>query len=99
METSRKGPVPLGDAIQSFLRESGLNARSQDREVFQAWEQAFGSDRARPVSFRRGDLVIEVASSALLAELKSFTGDRFRRKANQILGGQRIRRVVVRLMS
>ena len=53
----------------------------------------------RPVAFRNGDLTVEVASSALLQELKSFTADGFRRKANEILGDARIRRVVVKLMS
>ena len=35
----------------------------------------------------------------MLQELKNFTGDRYRRKANQILGDERIRRVVVKLKS
>ncbi|MEM7307145.1 MAG: DUF721 domain-containing protein [Planctomycetota bacterium] len=95
-----KGPVPLADAIQGFLREAGLGSRTRNQEVFEAWKQAFGErPRVRPVSFRSGDLTIEVGSAALRQELKSFTADNFRRKANQILGDTRIRRVIVKPMS
>jgi hypothetical protein len=34
-----------------------------------------------------------------LQDLKSYSGDRFRRRANQILGEERIRRIVVKLTS
>jgi hypothetical protein len=40
-----------------------------------------------------------VTSSSLLQDLKSYSGDRFRRKANQILGEEKIRRIVVKLTS
>ena len=93
--------MPLSDVIQVFLRDSGLGSRSRTQEVFQAWTEACSAEpaRVRPVAFRNGELVVEVASSALLYELKTFTGDGFRRKANEILGEGRIRRLVVKLMS
>jgi len=94
-----RGPVPLGDAISSFLREAGLGARSKDHEVFRAWAEAYGKDDARPVAFRNRALHLEVFSTSLCQDLKSFSGDRFRRKANQILGEERIRRIVVKLTS
>jgi hypothetical protein len=91
--------VALGDVIQTFFSEKGLGSRSRNRVVFNAWSEAIGDQAAQPVAFRRGDLVVEVNSSALLQELKSFTGDRFRRRANEILGVDRIRRIVVKLKS
>lgn len=91
--------MALGDAIQTFFSEKGLGSRGRNRVTFDAWREAFGDQSAQPVAFRRGDLVVEVESSALLQELKSFTGDRFRRRANEILGDDRIRRVVVKLKS
>lgn len=97
MNERPKGPVPLGDAIQAFLREAGLGAKGRDSEVFRAWREAYKRDDARPVAFRNRDLVVEVDSPALLQDLKSFTGDRFRRRTNEILGEERIRRVVVKL--
>ena len=43
------------------------------------------------------DLLVEVESSAHLQELKQFTGEDFRRRANERLGRERIRRVVFKL--
>ncbi len=97
MEKRARGPVPLAEAIQAFLREAGIGSRGSDAAVFNAWRQAYGGDDARPVTFRNRDLVVEVATPALLQDLKSFHGDRLRRKANQILGEDRIRRVLVKL--
>ena len=97
MDQRPRGPVPIGDAIQAFLREAGLGARGRDAEVFRAWREACGGDAARPVAFRSRDLVVEVATPALLQDLKSFNGDRFRRRANELLGEERIRRVIVKL--
>lgn len=97
MDPRPRGPVPIGDAIQAFLREAGLGSRGADAEVFRAWREACGGDSARPVALRKGDLVVEVGSPALLQDLKSFNGDRFRRKANALLGAERIRRVIVKL--
>lgn len=99
MEEKKRGPVPLSDAIQAFLKDSGIRAKGRDGEVYRAWNEAYGSTDARPVALRRGALHVEVTSTSVLQDLKSFSGDRFRRKANQILGEERIRRIVVKLTS
>ncbi len=68
--------------------------------MFEAWCRALGASlgrHARPVRFERGDLTVEVDSSAHLHELKVFTGEGFRKKANAELGSPRIRRVVYKL--
>jgi hypothetical protein len=49
------------------------------------------------VRFENGELEVAVRSAAHLQELQSFTGDSFRKKANQRLGSERIRSVVFRL--
>ena len=101
MQNRAKGPVPISDAIRGFLRESGLNARGIDRGVFQAWKKALGaaSEHARPVGLRSGELVVEVDSSAMLQELKGFTGEGYRKQVNKLLGSSRVRRVKFRLKS
>lgn len=53
--------------------------------------------RTRAVRFERGQLVVEVESAALLAELKSFTGDRYRRALNRELGSETVRSVTFQL--
>jgi hypothetical protein len=90
----------MGDAVGSFLRASGLSARMQHVPVFQAWNSAAGTDlarHARPVRFERGELFVEVDSSAHFQELVAFTGEGYRERANAELGEPRIRRVTFRL--
>jgi hypothetical protein len=94
------GPSPIQEAIRSFLRETGLSARPRDERIFAAWCSAAGPELARravPVRFRSGELLVEVDSAAHLHELKSFTGEAYRREANGILGSGAIQRVVYKL--
>ena len=93
-ETSRRGTVaPLGEALAGFLRGANLDERMRERAVFAAWRTAVGpalAERAAAVRFSRGELVVEVASAALLGELQGFTGEQHRRAANARLGEHRI---------
>lgn len=103
-EPERGGTSSLGDALNVFLHSTGLAARLRDARVFDTWTATIGPSLAchvKPVRFDDGDLTVEVASAAHLHELKSFTGEGFRRKANERLveHGHRatIRRVVFKL--
>lgn len=67
--------------------------------MLDAWKEAAGSalaQRAEAVRFRRGELVVEVSSAPLLSELKGFTGEGLRKRANELLGADRIARVLFR---
>lgn len=86
--------------LRTFLRDQGLTSRPRDEAVFEAWLRAVGTglgEHARPVRFQRGDLTVEVDSAGHLQELKGFTGESFRAKANAELGSSRIRRVIYKL--
>lgn len=88
--------APLGDALSGFLRGSNLDERLRERAVFAAWRAVVGPvlcERAVAVRFSRGELVVEVASAALMGELEGFTGEQHRRAANARLGGERIQSV------
>lgn len=90
----------MQDALKEFLRESGLGPRLRHSEVFSAFGQALGealSKRAHPVRFQSGNLTVEVESAVHMHELANFTGEQVRRKANQILGEERITRVDFKL--
>ena len=92
----RGGAAPVGEAVREYLRASGLGAKLRDWPVVEAWCSAVGQDvaeHARPVDFRRGELVVEVDSAARLAELRGFTGETYRRLANQRLRSELIRKV------
>jgi hypothetical protein len=84
----------------SFLSSSGLARKLSDTRVLGAWREALGPElapRAKAVRFRRGELTVEVASAALRQELEAFTGDNYRRAANERVGAETIRRVTFRL--
>jgi hypothetical protein len=86
----------MADALQRFLRASRLDRGLAEHEVLAAWSQTLGpaqATRARAVRFRDGELVVEVASAALLQELSNFTGEGHRRAVNRRLGAERIQRV------
>jgi hypothetical protein len=52
-----------------------------------------------PVAFRAGQLTVEVAGSAYLAELKGYHGEGLRARANTLLGEPTIHKVVFKLKS
>jgi len=96
------GPQPIASAIRQFLKESGLRRPSADERVFRAWSEAAGgawNPHAVPTAFRAGQLVVEVASSVQLAELKGYHSEAIRARANAALGEARIRKVVFKLKS
>lgn len=92
--------APLGDAVQRYLAAAGLAQRRKDAAIYAAWDDAVGPElalTARATSFSKGQLVVEVASSALLQELVGFTGEDFKQRANSYLDRPHIRRVTFRL--
>lgn len=93
----RGGLHTIQDVLQSFLKDSGITrSRGLVANVFKAWEEAVGREfarRARPVRFDRGELTVEVSSSALLHELVSFTGEELRTRVNEHLGRELVHRM------
>lgn len=90
----------MHDAVARFLRASGLGSRMKVWPVFQAFLEAAGAEvarHARPARFERGELLVEVDSSAHYQELASFTGEAVRERANARLERPEIRRIVFRL--
>ncbi|MEO2146413.1 MAG: DUF721 domain-containing protein [bacterium] len=88
------------EALKRYLKGSGLGERLRHGDVHQAWSQALGvknASRARSVAYRGGELIVEVESAAHKQELETFTADRYRRKANQFLGTDRIHRVTIKM--
>ena len=95
-----RGPEPIEGAIREFLRSSGLGAGNRHQKVFDAWSKVVGAKLAAhavPVRLRRDELTVEVDSATHLHELKSFTGESYRKKVNDELGSERVRKLVFRL--
>ena len=96
----RGGQAFLGDALRTYLKQSGLAPKLRDWKVYDTWREVLGeglASRARAVAFRNGELIVEVESAAHFQELQSFTGEAYRVAANQRLGAERIRRVTFKL--
>ena len=71
METCRD----LGDALQDFLRQSGLSSQLKHLRLRKVWAESVGQEiaaRTQVCSFRRGELKIEVDSSALRNEMQFY---------------------------
>jgi hypothetical protein len=91
--------------MRGYLKSAGLEAKFKEMPVFDAWIEVVGVDlarRARPVRFQAGELIVEVESAAHRQELASYTGETFRKLANQKLvqqglGHQSIDRVSFKL--
>ncbi|MCB9912687.1 MAG: DUF721 domain-containing protein [Planctomycetes bacterium] len=96
----RGGTTTLNEALNAFLKQSGLDKQMRDFAVYDAWRKALGPElckRARAVQFKAGKLVVETESAAHRHELSSFTGESFRRRANEILGSERIHQITYKL--
>jgi hypothetical protein len=99
-DPKRGGVAPLKDVLATWIKASGMASKFRDAEAFRAWREALGptlAARAVPVRFDHGELTLEVRSAAHLHEFQNFSGETYRRAANQKLGAPRITRVVFRL--
>jgi predicted nucleic acid-binding Zn ribbon protein len=77
-----QGLGSVGDALQKFLRTSGLEERVEEATILPEWEERVGPAIAAvttPQSVSRGTLVVAVRTSAWLMELKLMERDIVRR--------------------
>jgi predicted nucleic acid-binding Zn ribbon protein len=80
--TAKKKPTRLGDALQSFLRESGLDERVEEAGILPEWGERVGPAIAAvtaPLRVSRGTLLVAVRTSAWLMELRLMEREILRR--------------------
>ena len=85
--------VAIGDALISYLRESGLEQSVLDVQIEQVWPRVMGdvvNQLTRKVEVKNGVLYVHVNSAALKAQLFE---NRFElvRKLNEAVGAKAIR--------
>lgn len=85
--------VAIGDALISYLRESGLEQSVLDVQIEQVWPRVMGdvvNQLTRKVEVKDGVLYVHVNSAALKAQLFE---NRFElvRKLNEAVGAKAIR--------
>ena len=91
-------PHRAADLLGGILRQAGVNPQRQ--RVARAVDEALGPDRADRVEirgFRNGHLVLEVESSPLLAELRSFDAEGLRQRINERLDNAAVAKISFRL--
>jgi predicted nucleic acid-binding Zn ribbon protein len=80
--SGRKKPVRLGDALQNYLRDSGLDERVEEATIVPEWTERVGAAIAAvttPLRTSRGTLLVAVRTSAWLMELRLMERDILRR--------------------
>lgn len=93
------GMHSVGQILPGLLDKLGVFGGIREQRVVEAWAQAVGPEilgRARAAQLRGGTLYVEVESAALLQELRNFTGDTHRKRANEILGSATILKIIYR---
>jgi predicted nucleic acid-binding Zn ribbon protein len=78
----KKEPTKLGDALQSYLRDSGLDERVEEATIVPEWGARVGAAIAAvtvPLRVSRGTLLVTVRTSTWLMELRLMEREILRR--------------------
>ncbi len=93
-----KEPQRLRELIEQFLTEQGLGEVQVVAQLPQLWSELVGGPAARAsriCSFANGELVVEVSVPAWYTELH-LRGEELRKRLNERLGRELVRRLVIR---
>jgi predicted nucleic acid-binding Zn ribbon protein len=78
----KERPARLGDALQKYLRDSGLEERIEEAGALPEWEERVGEAIAAvtaPVRVSRGTMIVAVRTSGWLMELRLMEREILRR--------------------
>ncbi|QDU64942.1 DUF721 domain-containing protein [Engelhardtia mirabilis] len=90
-------PTSFGELLGEITHAAGLDRPKRTDPVFDAWNEVAGVSLAavaRPVRFRQGELSIDVSSASHYHELVAFHGEGLRKRLNEVLGDERVKRLV-----
>jgi predicted nucleic acid-binding Zn ribbon protein len=90
-----RGPSRLGDELQKYMRESGLEERVEQAAIVPEWNERVGTAIAAvtaPLRVSQGTLLVAVRTSAWLMELRLMEREILRR-INEGRGRGRIQRI------
>jgi hypothetical protein len=98
----RSGSVSIDAALAALLKGTGLLRKDSAEPVYDAWNEIAGEDltpHCHPLRFSRGELMIEVRSSALLHELENFRSAQLLRALRARPDGAKVTRLVFKAQS
>ncbi|WP_340066958.1 DUF721 domain-containing protein [Ascidiimonas aurantiaca] len=88
--------MSLGEALQSFIKENGLQKGMDQIDVKEAWKQLMGNtvhNYVKDLTFRNETLYVTLTSSVLREEL-SYGKEKIIKMVNEELGRDLIRKIV-----
>lgn len=91
-------PERVSDLLKSIIKDVKADANRLD--LVEALEKVLGPDLAphcQVRGFRNGNMVVEVDSSPLYAELTSFRRDEIRDGVNQLLTKKKVAQITFRM--
>ncbi len=91
-------PQPLSALLQHFLKESGLEEALLLARLPELWAEVVGTPAARVSTLRHfaaGELIVEVSVPAWRLELQ-LRCEELRRRLNERLGHELVRKLVIR---
>lgn len=94
----RSNALPIGELVQTYLRQQGLESPLNEYRLIQAWETVMGRAISRytdRLQIRNQTLYVHVASPALRQNLQ-MTRDRLVQRLNEAVGAQVIVDIVFR---
>jgi predicted nucleic acid-binding Zn ribbon protein len=96
-----RGAERLGDALSSYLRESGLGARLNQADIIEQWNELVGPDVAavtRAVSISSDGTLFAVAKTTSWLNELSFMEAELLESLNRVTGSKPVRRIRWALM-
>lgn len=90
-------PEGIGDVVRALLGEGRMRRGISLGRLTTSWEAVVGPELARetvPTALDQGGLLVTATSSGWGTQVR-FLADQIRRRANEVLGGDEVRRVSV----
>lgn len=96
---SQRDPVRLGPSLDRVARRFGAPSAAAFSGLFQRWEEMVGAGiaaHAKPVSLKRGVLIVDVDSNAWATQLRYMTTELVG-KCCDVLGEGAVKRIEIRV--
>ena len=96
MPTRKNEHMSLGEALQSVIKENGLEKGMDQIDVKEAWKQLMGKtvhNYVKDLAFRNETLYVTLTSSVLREEL-SYGKEKIIKMVNEELGKELVKKIV-----
>ncbi len=77
MEKSTRKPSKIGEVLEHFFNQAGLQQKFQEQKILNAWKETVGeaiAERTQPIRIQNGVLYVKVTNSVWMQELQFMKG-------------------------